>query len=135
MKLQKENACFKQMIDINAIFLLDNGKSRGQTFWMIFTTSAPADHGFKGASSSGNFFRSRSSKISDFFSKFYANQQRELPKTILTSGLPDSIHNNHPIRYSVHLSLNISETAHYLLLKFCMKLRVNKVKKSNTARL
>ena len=56
-------------------------------------------------------------------------------KQFLTSGLPDSVHNNHPIRYSVHLSLNISETAHYLLLKFCMKLWVNKVKKSNTARL
>ena len=33
------------------------------------------------------------------------------------------------VRPSVHPSLNISETAHSIFLKLCMKLRVNKVKK------
>ena len=49
-----------------------------------------------------------------------------------TPGLPDGVHCNRPcpsVRPLVRPSLDISETAHSIFLKLCMKLGVNKVKK------
>ena len=49
---------------------------------------------------------------------------------ILDPGLSEGVLFNLPCLFSVHgPSLNISETAHYFFLKFCMKLGINKVKK------